>query len=467
MSNRTWFRIHSFTGVVTGLMLFVICWSGTFAVLSHEIDWLVTPEARVDAGEEQASWGEIEAAVAAAFPLAEIRWFGAPLYGASAAQVVVDLPAQRAMRVYVDPYTTEVQGFSSYFTVQRFFRSFHMNLFLKRFGYYTVMALALTMLTSLVAALVFYRRWWRRFLVWPRGRGKAFWSTLHKTVGLWSIWFLLVIGITGAWYLFEKLRVDVGDGKVAYAGTGDFAVNRVPLAASDPALSVQPLDALVDRVRHLRPDLEIGLVGFRGDNKDVLYADGQAAHLLVRNRANQVHLDRRTGGVLYNQTPHDYSLYWRWSDTADPLHFGDFGGLWSKGVWFVFGLVLSGLILTGTWLHAHRLARETTAQSLHRWPGTGAAILVTLVVLAASATGGIAEVRSYGPMIEGVQKFPEIAPGVAATIIGWVMVTLAIIFAWVFLLWRPETLLRTSGMPTRRRASPDKPDGIERGVLGE
>ena len=37
------FMIHGWLGLSLGLPLFVICLSGSFAVVSHEIDWLARP----------------------------------------------------------------------------------------------------------------------------------------------------------------------------------------------------------------------------------------------------------------------------------------------------------------------------------------------------------------------------------------------------------------------------------------
>jgi len=442
LANRTWFRIHSFTGVVTGLMLFVICWSGTFAVLAKEIDWLVTPAARAEVRGEWQSWGAIMQAVEAAYPEARIRFLRAPLYRNAAAEVVVALPRQRPVRVYVDPYLGEVRGAHSYFNTQRFLRTFHMNLFLGNIGYYVVMTFALTMLVSLGAALVFYRRWWRRFLHWPQRRGRAFWSELHRTAGLWSIWFLLVIGVTGGWYLYEKLQ----SGPVHYVGPAPLGLVAPPTPSSDPASPSLPLDEVMVNARSAWPALDVKTVAFGrfSDAEDTVYLDGQAGFPLVRDRANQMHLDPRTAEVLWQNSAGDLPVYWLWSNMADPLHFGDFGGLWSKAVWFVFGLVLSGLILTGTWLHAHRLAREPGGRTRHRWPGTGAAIVVSLAVLTASVPFGIGEARSYGPVVDGVPQFPDLAPGVAAVIFGWIALTLALIAAWIYLLWCPKIALRTS-----------------------
>lgn len=429
MTSRTWFRVHSFTGVITGLLLFVICWSGTFAVFSHEIDWLVTPEARVEVGQEPVSWGALKAAVEAAYPDSTVTVMSRPLYAQSAARVLVDQPGQKSVQVYVNPYTAEVLRDYSYFNVQRFFRSFHRNLFFPKIGTYLVSAFAITMLVSLVAALMFYKRWWRRFLRWPTGRGRAFWSELHKVGGLWSIWFVLVIGLTSVWYLYEAIQ----PGPVNYV---DGAIE-APGPSSDPALPPLPLDRVIEKAEAAWPSLDIATIsyGWYSPAADTVYLDGQTGFSLVRNRANQMHLDPRTGEVLWQNSAGDLPIYWLWSNMADPLHFGDFGGLWSKAIWFVFGLILSGLILTGTYLHAQRLARD--AKGRHRWPGTGAALLVSLLILAALIPLGFWEARAfYGPTVDGVKQLPTLAPGVKAVIVGWVTLTLALIAGWVWLLWR-------------------------------
>jgi uncharacterized iron-regulated membrane protein len=437
LGKKAWFRIHSFTGVITGLMLFVICWSGTFAVLSHELDWLVTPEARIEAAaSEPLSYGQLWAAVTSRYPEAEIHRIETPLYSRSAVQFVVDLPDQDSVRVYVDPYSGEVQGAWSYFNIQRFFRSFHMGLFIPYFGDYFVVLFALTMIVSLVAALYFYKRWWRRFFVF-RSSGRAFWSDTHKLLGLWSLWFLLVISITGAWYLFEMLRADVGDGRLSYAAANAYGVQSIPAPASDTALPLLPLDVLLERARQIRPDLELKSIGFNFSHDGAIYFDGQASHLLVRDRANQLQLDMRSGEVLYDQRADEYPMYWRWSDTADPLHFGDFGGLVSKLIWFIFGLLLCLLIYTGTLLHARRLAAGGGCRERHRWPGTSAAILVTLVVMVAATIAGFVEARSwYGPEVDGVLQLPDLAPGVQATLVAWVGATVVLLGLWIRLLWR-------------------------------
>ena len=50
------------------------------------------------------------------------------------------------------------------------------------------------------------------------------------------------------------------------------------------------------------------------------------------------------------------SAHQRISEMADPLHFGAFGGMTTKILWFLFGAVLTGLAATGAMIYSMRLA---------------------------------------------------------------------------------------------------------------
>jgi uncharacterized iron-regulated membrane protein len=437
LSTRSWFRVHSFTGVITGMMLFVICFSGSWAVVSQELDWLVNPALRVTPGETRASWGELAAVVEKAYPGAELLWLEAPRHAAATATALIDAAEAGLTQVHLNPYTAEVTGQSSFVDFQRFLRNFHMSLFqLGGVGLYLVCAFSITLWLSLISALSFYRRWWTRGFRF-RGGGRALLSETHKLVGLWSLWFLALMALTGTWYLIEAARLDLGDGKFSHAGIGGSAVHRVPEPQTPAIGPPLPMDRLIALIRAARPELDIRLVGPGLSHAGALYVEGDAGHLLVRNRANFVHIDTASGEILYRQDATALPAYWRWSETADPLHFGDFGGLWSKLIWFVFGLLLSGLVFSGTWLHARRLAASRGGQARHRWPGTWAAITVTVLVLGASVDAGLGQAReAYGTTVDGLRQLPTLTPGVRGLILAWTGITIALIGLWIGLLWR-------------------------------
>lgn len=417
MTRRTLFHWHSWIGLTAGLLLFVICWSGTVAVFSRDLDGLLDP--RLSAPPAAAvAWQDVYEKAQARFPGWTITQINAPLAPGYAAESWAEDEQGVLRRIYSDPATGEVIGATSYFNIQRFFRSLHMSLFIGELpvfgiplGYLIVGLLSFPLLVSGITSLIFYKRFWRGFLRLELHKGaKVFWSDLHKLTGLWGIWFLLVIAVTGIWYLVEWKTPEGPSG---------------PTESADiRAASVLPLDRLVADAQRAYPELKINVLGTYELDQGLLEVQGQDGSVLVRNRAAKAWVDSRTGAPLGVQRPGQLTLYERWIETADPLHFGDFGGLWSKAVWFLFGLGLSGLSLTGAYLQVKRQQRRGLAR--HR-QAVGLAYGVTLAILLLSAVYGAKELATY----EGAGSWPAITGAQESVILLWIASTLAALTVWM------------------------------------
>ena len=166
MRRRTFFAWHSWIGLTAGLLLFVICWSGTMAVFSQELDWLADARLRAPPT-EQIGWQNIAERVQAEKPGWQIMAISAPIHKGFAAEVWAADPDNVWHRVWADPSTGRVIGTTSYFNIQRFFRSFHMSLFIDGwriwsipFGYLLVGLEAFILLMSLVTSLCFSGSRW-------------------------------------------------------------------------------------------------------------------------------------------------------------------------------------------------------------------------------------------------------------------------------------------------------------------
>ena len=107
-----------------------------------------------------------------------------------------------------------------------------------------------------------------------------------------------------------------------------------------------------------RPDLRIDRIFFPSESSGAFIFQGQREAILVRPRANAVWTDAATGEVKLIADGTDFTVHQRISEMADPLHFGTFGGIWTKLIWFVFGALLTGLSISGAAIYALRIMKS-------------------------------------------------------------------------------------------------------------
>jgi hypothetical protein len=194
------------------------------------------PEIRVNTRDGYFDFASAFNAVENAYPDVRIGVAEAPADRFSAAKfAVVTLDGARQF-VYVNPMTLQITGSQSIFTVQRFFREFHEAFFgLYGVGKLLVCLFSIPLFLSMISAFVFYKRWWKRFFQLRIGKTNvSLWSSLHKLAGLWSLWFVFLMTLTGGWYLFEEVRYKFGDEKFTLVDAYPLAVKqlRVPTLKS-------------------------------------------------------------------------------------------------------------------------------------------------------------------------------------------------------------------------------------------
>lgn len=353
-TSRIWWTVHQWVGLKLSLFMAFIMFTGTLAVVSHEIDWVLQPSLRVAPASAQGptQWATIAGNAARHPRVAEVWSMEAPVASAFAVKVTVKDAAGDLFYLHAHPVTGAIQGEGPWVGAQRLLRNMHRHLNLPtKIGVPIVAFLGILLLISLITSLVVYKKWWRGFAKPLRTRdARTWWGDFHRLAGVWSLWFVALIALTSIWYFVESL------------GLGAPPPPRVRTEAP-----VKPVaDGLAPAfaaAREAYPGLVVRRVLLPGEESPVLQIHGDYEAILVRPRANAVWVDPVTADVLLTTDGRDMNVHQRISEMADPLHFGDFGGYWTKLPWFVFGLLLTGLSLSGAAIYSLRIAGERGGQA--------------------------------------------------------------------------------------------------------
>jgi len=362
MRRRLWFDWHSWVGLNLSVLLAFVLFTGTLATVSRELDWLSEPAMRVAPSDEPIPWGTMVANFRRSFPEATARYLSVVPESWIAPQLIATDAAGERFRVFFDPASGAVRGTARWFNWQRFLREAHRHLLLPlEVGLTVVGLLSIPLLISFVSSLYVHKRWWRALFRFPRAgqRRRRFWGDLHRLVGVWSLWFVLLMAVTGGWYLLEHLGLRASLPTVPEAAARP--------GSATPGAAAPPLDELLREAAVAYPELRVRGIFFDPDG--TVRLQGQADALLVRDRANQVTFDGRTGALLDVRRGEALDWHNRISEAADPLHFGTFANTWPRYLWALFGLAMTTLSLTGVYLFGLR-----TLAGLHDFAGGAAPV---------------------------------------------------------------------------------------------
>jgi uncharacterized iron-regulated membrane protein len=180
------------------------------------------------------------------------------------------------------------------------------------------------------------------------------WLDLHNLLGIVGAAWLLVVGVTG---VINTLTLPLLSLWQRTEVAGLIAGHRTGSALSSFASAQQAIET----ARRATPGMDVSFVGFPGSRFStshhyMVFMRGDAA--LTARLLKPVLIDAATGELVDSRA---LPWYLTMILIAQPLHFGDYGGLPLKIIWALLDIVTIVVLLSGIrlWLSRRRSSFET------------------------------------------------------------------------------------------------------------
>ncbi|WP_053845809.1 PepSY-associated TM helix domain-containing protein [Paracidovorax avenae] len=391
--------VHTWCGIVLGVLLLVVFWTGTLSVFDRELDRWMMPATRLPAPHRPPPLDALQPVVQALVPASARQW---RIDWATPRTPVLRLSWQgpdgvRGQR-YLDAATLAVLPAPETWGASGFIFPFHYGLHWdwKDLGKWLVGLAGMGMLVLLVGGVVIHRRLLADFFTFrPRSRLPRSSLDLHNVTGVMGLPFHVAITMSGLvifWSLyFPQAHVGVyGDGPQARAALQADGYGRYQRPRAGPATApMASLDAMADAARRTwgaGAEPYFLRVWNPGDRHATVELRRSYAREVSMN-LDQLFFDAATGRPLHRFEAAPAMGVQRF---ISGLHFIQFEHPLLR--WLYFGLGLSGCVLIASGLVHWLAARRARTPPGLRWrlveslciAGTTGTVVATLAFLAAN-----------------------------------------------------------------------------------
>lgn len=382
------FQVHTWLGLTVSIYMTFLFLTGTLVIFGDEIGSVFKPQMRGAPAASPAPMGDVYDAVRAAYPAFRqmtIRRQDSPWL---ADEVRLQKPNRVWLDVWTDRSTGEVQGATHYWGFRAVVRHIHVRMMSDlKIAYILVSSLSLVLLYQIISGLVAYRRFWKGLARLPKSGSpsRAWWGALHRLAALWALPVMLLIALTSVLYFAESLGFST---KYPYAG-GTAAPRETVLP---DGFDGADMDRVVAAAQTALPGLDVTRIQVTNNVKKGVIVGGELTSILTTPGANQVSVDPVTFEVLGARRGEDFGVLGRIDQSQDLLHFGTFGGVISRIIWLVGGLLGTLVAFSGVMVYSNRVAAQIGGTHATRvwkgmfWPAKWAtlaafAIVVVLTIL--------------------------------------------------------------------------------------
>ncbi len=359
--------VHLWLGIGSGIILFVVCLTGTILAFESEIS---------RTGEKNISQvSQTEAAVLSPDSLitlvqkqlnGKVTAFRMLEDGTEAYQFYVKTKeAGRPPMYYVNQYTGAVLGKAGGGPFSGFVESteqLHRFLLLDPDTGRPIVGVAtiLFVLIVITGLIIWTPKRWKLLKQNLSIKTTAGWKRinhdLHSTLGFYSLPLLLILGLTGLNWSFEWYR----NGVSSVIGDKVFKQRNEKPMTSDSSMAginnfrYADFIAKADKVYPYSGDRYIML----GKGKEAVQVRKKKAGFFALSAPDKIQFDRYTGDVLKVERFADLPFGHQLNAVMRSLHVGDVMGMFSKIVYFIACLIATSLPVTGTIIWLNKLKKK-------------------------------------------------------------------------------------------------------------
>ncbi|MDH5824987.1 PepSY-associated TM helix domain-containing protein [Luteimonas sp. RD2P54] len=366
---RTFLALHTWVGLVAGMGLFIAFYAGAITVFVHELQgWERPAEATPTRAQGLAGAQVLVDRVLARHPEAGHNFY-VTLPGEHGPRPLLywfDEASARQYRFGMEGGTLRQAPARAGFV--EFVYDLHFTAGLPRtFGMYLFGVFCVLYGLALVSGVVIYAPGFFKDLFALRlGRNvKRFWQDAHNVVGMLSLPFHVVFAWSGAvltigFVLLAPFQALVYQGRLLEILESDFEV-APHVAPAGEARPMLPVAELVRRAERALPGIAVESLSYHdaGDANAQVALSGALPQRRL-NGVGVVALNAATGAVIEALPPAEYPPGMAFLRGLQHLHYGDFGAMAIKWLYFLLGMAGAFLFYSGNllWIEARRKRRE-------------------------------------------------------------------------------------------------------------